>query len=131
MENTAPDEITPVGKSIRLFIQRGLDRSHRAAGFSQSPAEQGGNDDLYDSSIPFINQDDGSIALGAFQVQMNFQTKERQLETAWAAKKKTNQEGEKDDALLKAMQEGPCRSLGLTVPCTSIGLWTSLAHKVN
>ena len=81
MENTAPDETTPVGKSIHLFIQHGLHQHHRAAGFSPSTSEQGGNDDLYDSSIQFINQEDSSIALGIFQVQMNLQTKERQLET--------------------------------------------------
>lgn len=95
-KNTAPDKITPVGKSIHLFIQHGLDQNHRAAGFSQSASEQGGNDDLYDSSIQFINQDDSSIALGIFQVQMNLQTKERQLETG------SEKEGEKDDILPRA-----------------------------
>lgn len=87
MQNTAPDEITPVGKSIHLFVQHGLDQNRRAAGFPQSTSEQGGNDDLYDSTIQFINQDDSSTAVGIFPVQMNLQTKERQLETAWAAKK--------------------------------------------
>lgn len=127
MERTAPDKITPVGKPIHLFIQHGLDQNYRAAGFSESTSEQGGNDDLYDSSIQFINQDDSSTALGIFQVQMNLQTKERQLETAWAAKK----EGEKDDIPLKAVEEDHSRSLGLKVPCTSISFWTSVAWKFN
>lgn len=81
MENTAPDEITPVGKSLHLLIQHGLAQHRRAAGSALSASEQGGNDDLYDSGIQFINQDDSSIALSIFQVQMNLQTKERQLET--------------------------------------------------
>lgn len=51
---------------------------------------------MYDSSIQFINQDDSSIALGIFQVQMNLQTKERQLETG------SEKEGEKDDILPRA-----------------------------
>jgi len=88
MENTAPDEITPVGKSSHLFRQHGLDQNHQAAGFSPSTSEQGGNDDLYDSSIQVINQDSSSIALGTFQVHMNLQPKEMQLETAWAAQKR-------------------------------------------
>lgn len=47
MENTAPDQITPVSKSMHLLIQLGLDQNHRAAGCPQIASEQGGNDDLF------------------------------------------------------------------------------------
>lgn len=47
MEDTAPDQIPPVGKSIHPLMQRGLDQNHGAAGCSQIASKQGGNDDLF------------------------------------------------------------------------------------